>query len=239
VRRLFLQIAGGKKCLVNYYLFVYFMKIFLDSADVDAIKDLASSGLIDGVTTNPSLIAKSGKRLEFVIEDICKVVEGPVSAEVISLDLDGMLKEADKLSKIAPNVCIKLPITLDGLRASKILSDKGIATNVTLCFSVSQALLVAKTGAAFVSPFLGRWDDIGVDGLGLIEEIRGVFDNFGFETEILGASIRHPLHFLECAKIGVDVVTIPPSLFEKLYKHPLTDKGIEIFLTDYEKSKPA
>lgn len=212
------------------------MKIFLDSADVAKIKELASTGLIDGVTTNPSIIAKSGRKFEDVIAEICQIIKGPVSAEVIALDCDGMLKEAEKLIKIAPNVCIKVPLTMDGLKACHVLSSKGVMVNVTLCFSVAQGLMAAKAGATFVSPFIGRWDDIGTNGMQLIAELRDVYNNYGFETEILAASVRHPIHFLEAAKIGADVATIPVDLFPKLISHPLTEKGIEIFLNDYKKS---
>lgn len=213
------------------------MKIFLDTADTAQIKAFASTGLIDGVTTNPSIIAKSGRKMQDIIAEICSVIKGPVSAEVISLDCDGMLKEAAELVKIAPNVCIKLPLTMDGLKACKTLTDNGTMVNVTLCFSAAQGLLAAKAGATFVSPFIGRLDDIGINGLELIAELRTVFNNYGFETEILAASVRHSIHFLEVAKIGADVATIPADLFPKLISHPLTEKGIEIFLNDYKKSQ--
>ena len=213
------------------------MKIFLDTADVSKIKEFASTGLIDGVTTNPSIIAKSGRKFEEVIAEICGLVKGPVSAEVIALDSEGMLKEANELIKIAPNVCIKLPLTMEGLKACRVLADKGVQTNVTLCFTASQGLMAAKAGATFVSPFIGRWDDIGINGMDLIADLRLVFNNYGFETEILAASIRTPIHFAEAIKIGADVGTIPVDLFAKLVSHPLTDKGIEIFLNDYNKSQ--
>jgi transaldolase len=213
------------------------MKIFLDTADIQKIKEFASTGLIDGITTNPSIIAKSGKDFKTVIAEICTLVSGPVSAEVISLETEGMLKEAEELIKIAKNVCIKLPITANGLKACKVLSDKGIMVNMTLCFSAAQGLMAAKAGATFVSPFIGRWDDIGINGMELISELRTIFNNYNFETQILAASARHPIHFLEAAQIGADVITISPDLFPKLISHPLTEKGIEIFLNDYNSSK--
>jgi transaldolase len=213
------------------------MKIFLDTADITKIKEFSSTGLIDGITTNPSIIAKSGRKFEEVIAEICSLVKGPVSAEVISLDSEGMLKEANALIKIASNVCIKLPLTIEGLKACRILADKGVQTNVTLCFTASQGLMAAKAGATFVSPFIGRWDDIGINGIDLIADLRLVFNNYGFETEILAASIRTPIHFAEAIKIGADVSTIPTDLFSKLISHPLTEKGIEIFLNDYNKSQ--
>lgn len=208
------------------------MKIFLDTADVKKIEELASTGLIDGVTTNPTIIAQSGRNFKEVIAEISKIVSGPISAEVVSLEYKEMLREASDLIKIASNVCIKLPITMDGLKACKHLSTEGVMVNMTLCFSASQAIMTAKAGATFVSPFIGRWDDIGTDGLELIKDIRRVFDLYHFQTKILAASIRHPVHFLGAAKIGADVCTIPPSLFAKLISHPLTDKGIEIFSKD-------
>lgn len=212
------------------------MEIFLDTADIAQIKNLASTGLIDGITTNPSIIAKSGKVFKDVIGEIAQIIKGPISAEVISLEVEGMLKEAEELVKIAPNVCIKLPLTLNGLTACKILSQKNIMVNMTLCFTGAQGLMAAKAGATFVSPFIGRWDDIGIDGLNLIAELKEIFNNYNFRTKILAASIRHQMHFIEAAKIGADVATIPPDLFSKLITHPLTDKGIEIFLNDYNKS---
>jgi transaldolase len=213
------------------------MKIFLDTADTNKIKELATSGLIDGVTTNPSIIAKSGRKFQEVIAEISSLVKGPVSAEVMSLESHGMLKEAEELIKIAKNVCIKLPLTLEGLKACRVLSEKGVQTNVTLCFSASQGLMAAKAGATFVSPFVGRWDDIGINGMDLISDLRLVFDNYGFKTQILTASVRTPMHFLDAIKIGADVATIPADLLTKLIQHPLTDKGIEIFLSDYQKTQ--
>jgi transaldolase len=212
------------------------MKIFLDSADVSKIKILNETGLIDGITTNPSLISKQGRKIQDVISEICNIVTGPVSAEVISEKYEDMLKEADELAEIAPNVCIKLPITYDGLRACNTLSSKDIMVNMTLCFSPAQGLMAAKAGASFVSPFIGRLDDIGVNGMFLISELRSIFDNYGYSTGILAASIRNPIHFIESAKVGADAATIPPELFNQLIAHPLTSKGIETFLTDHKKA---
>ncbi|MEM9938504.1 MAG: fructose-6-phosphate aldolase [Pseudomonadota bacterium] len=208
------------------------MQFFIDTADIDAIKDLYATGLADGVTTNPSLIKKSGRDFTEVVTEICSIVPGPVSAEVIATDVDGMLAEGRKLASIAGNVVVKLPLTIDGLKACKIFTDDGIKTNVTLCFSANQALLAAKVGATYISPFIGRLDDIHIDGLELIREIRVIYDNFGFETQILGASIRSPLHVKECALAGADVVTSPPGVIKALANHPLTDKGLAAFLAD-------
>ncbi len=213
------------------------MKIFLDTADIKQIQFFSKVGIIDGVTTNPSIIAKSGRSIEDVVSEICSIVEGPVSAEVISLTYNEMLAEAMELVKIAPNICIKLPTTMDGLQTCNVLAKKGIMVNMTLCFSAQQALLVAKAGASFVSPFVGRLDDIGHDGLSLIAEIREIYNNYSFDTEILAASARNSYHFTQCAKIGADVITIPPSVLETLIKHPLTDKGIEIFMNDWNAKK--
>ncbi|MEJ8475184.1 fructose-6-phosphate aldolase [Roseibium algae] len=212
------------------------MKFFVDTAETAEIQELAATGLLDGVTTNPSLIAKSGRDFKEVIAEICKITDGDVSAEVAATDFDGMMKEAAELVKIADNVVIKLPLTMDGLKACKALTEKGHKTNVTLCFSANQALLAAKAGATYVSPFIGRLDDINIDGLELIREIRVIFDNYGFETEILAASIRTPNHVKDCAIIGADVVTVPPSTLKALVKHPLTDKGLEAFLADWAKT---
>lgn len=213
------------------------MEIFLDTADLSQIEALAPTGLIDGITTNPSIIAKSGKKIHDVIAQICSIIKGPVSAEVMSLDFEGMMKEAKELIQIAPNVCIKLPLTIDGLKACKHLTENGTMVNITLCFSASQGLMAAKAGATFISPFIGRWDDIGINGLELIAELRTIYNNYNFSTKILAASVRHPIHFLEVAKIGADVATIPADLFAKLISHPLTEQGIKIFLNDYNKSK--
>jgi transaldolase len=208
------------------------MKFFVDTADVKEIKDLAASGLLDGVTTNPTLIAKSGRDFKEVIAEICAIVPGPVSAEVIALDAEGMIKEGKHLAKIAKNVTVKVPLTPDGLKACKTLSDEGIMVNVTLCFSAVQALLAAKAGASFISPFVGRLDDIGQDGLELISDIVQIYDNYDFDTEVLVASVRNPVHVLESAKMGAHVATLPPSVLRQLFNHPLTDKGLEGFVKD-------
>jgi transaldolase len=212
------------------------MKFFADTAEVKDIEELAGLGLLDGVTTNPSLIAKSGRKFKEVIAEICGLVNGPVSAEVVSLDYDGMMREAADLRKIAANVAVKVPLTLDGLRACKALSSDGCMVNVTLCFSANQALLAAKAGASFISPFIGRLDDIHLDGTELIAEIRQIYDNYAFDTEILAASIRTALHVKQVALIGADVATCPPAVIKSLVKHPLTDKGIEQFLADWKKT---
>ena len=208
------------------------MKFFIDTADTSEIADLATSGLIDGVTTNPSLIAKSGRDFTTVIGEICQLVEGPVSAEVIATQAAQMIAEGRKLAAIADNVAVKLPLTWDGLKACRALSDEGILVNVTLCFSANQALLAGKAGAAFISPFIGRLDDIHIDGMDLIRDIRMIYDNYDFGTEILAASIRSPNHIRECALAGADVATLPPSVLRSLASHPLTDKGLEAFLKD-------
>jgi transaldolase len=212
------------------------MKFFVDTAEVKDIRELAELGLLDGVTTNPSLIAKSGRAFKEVIAEICSIVEGPVSAEVVSLDYDSMMREAAELKKIASNVTVKVPMTLDGLKACKTLTSQGTMVNVTLCFSANQALLAAKAGATFVSPFLGRLDDIHLDGTELISEIRQIFDNYAFDTEILAASVRTPLHVKQVALIGADVATCPAAVIKSLVKHPLTDKGIEQFVADWKKT---
>lgn len=208
------------------------MKFFIDSGDVNEIKEAASFGWVDGVTTNPSLVAKSGKDFKSLIAEICEFVEGPVSAEVLSTDAEGMIKEGEDLAKIAKNVVIKLPLTLDGLKATKHFSEEGIQTNVTLCFQPVQALLAAKAGASMVSPFIGRLDDIGSSGLSMVGEIRQIFDNYGYGTEILAASIRHPMHVLDAALIGADISTLPFSTLKQLVNHPLTQIGLEKFLKD-------
>lgn len=212
------------------------MKFFVDTADVDAIRELNDTGLVDGVTTNPSLILKSGRDIIEVTKEICDIVDGPVSAEVTAMDYSGMMKEAAVLAKVAKNVCIKLPLTLDGLKACKALTSKGHMVNVTLCFSANQALLAAKAGATFISPFIGRLDDMGLDGMELIEEIRTIYDNYDFKTEILAASIRTVGHVKEAALIGADVVTAPPATLKALVKHPLTDKGLDAFMADWAKT---
>ncbi len=213
------------------------MKFFIDSADISEIKEIASYGMIDGVTTNPSLIAKNGKDFKETIAEICKITNGPVSAEVAATDYENMIKEGEILSKIAENVCVKLPLTIDGLKACKYFSLKGVQTNVTLCFSASQAILAAKAGATFISPFVGRLDDISQDGMELIKEIRQIYSNYPkFKTEILVASIRNPLHITLSAKIGADVATIPGKIIKQLVSHPLTDKGLSAFLSDWNNS---
>lgn len=210
------------------------MKFFADTADVQAIAELDALGLVDGVTTNPSLIKKSGRDFREVITEICRQVDGPVSAEVLAVDVETMISEGRKLADIADNVVVKLPLTLDGLKACRTFSDDRIATNVTLCFSANQALLAAKAGATYISPFIGRLDDINVDGIQLIEQIRTVYDNYDFETELLAASIRNPMHVQRCALVGADVVTAPPDVIKDLVNHTLTDKGLATFLADAE-----
>ncbi len=210
------------------------MQFFVDTADVDEIRNLAATGLVDGVTTNPSLIAKSGRDFIEVIKEICDLVDGPVSAEVAATDHDTMLAEGRKLAKIADNVAVKVPLTPDGLKTCKTLADSGTKVNVTLCFSPGQAILAAKAGAAFISPFVGRLDDISSDGMALIDEICTVYSNYtDFETKVLVASIRSPQHVIEAAKIGADVCTVPPGVLWQLFKHPLTDAGLKAFLADW------
>ncbi|WP_102224211.1 fructose-6-phosphate aldolase [Acidimangrovimonas sediminis] len=212
------------------------MKFFVDTADVEAIKELTALGMVDGVTTNPSLIMKSGRDILEVTKEICEIVAGPVSAETVALDAEGMIAEGRKLAKIAPNITVKVPLTWDGLKACKVLSDEGHMVNVTLCFSANQALLAAKAGATFISPFVGRLDDINVDGMELIADIRTIYDNYDFKTQILAASIRTVNHVSQAAMIGADVMTAPPEVIRKLAAHPLTDKGLEAFLKDWEKT---
>jgi len=212
------------------------MKFFVDTAEVAEIKALIPTGLVDGVTTNPSLVAKSGRDFREMIAEVCALAPGPVSAEVTALETDQMLAEGRALAKIAKNVVVKLPLTLKGIAACKALTGEGVRTNVTLCFSVNQALIAAKAGATFVSPFIGRLDDIGQDGMELIREIRCVYDNYGFQTEILAASIRSPQHIREAAIAGADVATAPPAVIRALAHHPLTDKGLEAFLADWAKT---
>lgn len=209
------------------------MKFFIDSAEIDLIRRWVPFGFVDGVTTNPSLIAKSGRKMEEVIKEICDLVKGPVSAEVTATDVKGMIKEGHHLAKIAPNVAIKVPLTVEGLEACKVLSSEGTKVNVTLCFSAGQALLAAKAGASFISPFIGRLDDISQDGLQLIDDITQIYSNYDFDTEVLVASVRTPLHVVESAKMGADVVTVPPKVIEQLFAHPLTDKGLGAFLKDW------
>ncbi|AGI73205.1 transaldolase [Octadecabacter arcticus 238] len=212
------------------------MKFFVDTADVAAIKELNDLGMVDGVTTNPSIIAKSGLNILEVTKEICDLVDGPVSAEVVATDAEQMIAEGRKLAKIADNIAVKVPLTWDGLKACKVLSDEGNMVNVTLCFSANQALLAAKAGATFISPFIGRLDDINLDGLELIEDIRLIYDNYGFETQILAASIRNANHMSECAKIGADVCTAPPNVIKAMANHVLTDNGLAAFLADAKKA---
>ncbi len=212
------------------------MKFFIDTADVGEIRDLAATGMVDGVTTNPSLILKSGRDINEVTKEICSIVDGPVSAEVTATEAEAMIAEGRHLAALAPNIAVKVPLTWDGLKACKALTDDGNMVNVTLCFSANQALLAAKAGATFISPFIGRLDDIGLDGMELISEIRQIYDNYGFETQILSASIRTVNHVKAAALIGSDVATVPPGVLRKLADHPLTDKGLEAFLSDWAKT---
>ena len=213
------------------------MKFFIDTANIDEIKEAHSMGMVDGVTTNPSLIAKEGRDFEEIIRDICAIVDGPISAEVISIDADGMIKEARQLAKIHENIVVKIPMTVDGLKATRRLAEEGIKTNVTLVFSPLQALMAAKAGATFVSPFIGRLDDLSQEGLLLVEQIVEIYSNYAFDTEIIVASIRNPLHVLESALMGADIATIPFNVLAKLAAHPMTDKGLKAFLDDWDKTK--
>ncbi|MDY0374925.1 MAG: fructose-6-phosphate aldolase [Desulfobacterium sp.] len=213
------------------------MKFFIDTANIDEIKDANAMGMVDGVTTNPSLIAREAGEFTDIIREICSIVEGPVSAEVISLDYDGMVKEARELAKIAGNIVVKIPMTVDGLKAVRTLTDEGIKTNVTLIFSANQALMAAKAGATYASPFVGRIDDLAIDGMNLIEEIAEIYSNYMFDTQIIVASVRNPLHVLSSALIGADIATIPYKVLSALASHPLTDKGIESFLADWKKKE--
>jgi transaldolase len=213
------------------------MKFFIDTANVDEIKEANDMGMVDGVTTNPSLIAKEGRDFEEIIKEICEIVDGPISAEVVSTDTEGMLKEARKLSKIHNNIVVKIPMLVDGLKATRKLSEEGIKTNVTLVFSPLQALMAAKAGATYVSPFIGRLDDISQEGLLLVEQIVEIYSNYAFDTEVIVASIRNPLHVLESALMGADIATIPFNVLSKLAAHPLTDKGLKAFLDDWNKAK--
>jgi transaldolase len=213
------------------------MKFFIDTANIDEIREAASMGMVDGVTTNPSLVAKEKKDFRKLLEEICSIVDGPISAEVISLDYDGMMKEAHELVKIHKNIVVKLPLIKDGLKAVKALSGEGIRANVTLCFSANQALLAAKAGAYFISPFIGRLDDIGQNGMDLIGQIVTIYHNYGFTTEVLVASVRHPMHVVDAAMIGADICTMPFKVLDQLIKHPLTDLGIEKFLADWKKAQ--
>lgn len=213
------------------------MKFFLDTADINEIKELAASGLVDGVTTNPSLVMKSGRKFLDVVKEICKIVPGPISAEVISTDHKTMLAEGRKLAKLAKNVVVKVPLTPDGLKTCKVLSDEGTKVNVTLCFSPAQALLAAKSGATYISPFVGRLDDIGTDGMQLIADIIQIYRSYDtITTEVLVASVRHPIHVIQAAKMGADVATMPPNVLKMMFNHPLTDKGLAAFLADWAKT---
>ncbi|HDI60341.1 MAG TPA: fructose-6-phosphate aldolase [Desulfobacteraceae bacterium] len=213
------------------------MKFFIDTANIDEIKEAHRMGMADGVTTNPSLIAKEKRPFEQIIRDICQIVDGPISAEVIAVDADGMVAEARELAKIHPNIVVKIPMLVDGLKAVRTLAQEGIKTNVTLVFSPLQALMAAKAGATYVSPFIGRLDDLSQDGLTLVEQIVDIYDNYDFDTEIIVASVRNPLHVLESALMGADIATIPFNVLAKLAAHPLTDKGLKAFLADWEKTK--
>ena len=211
------------------------MKFFIDTANVDEIKKASELGMVDGVTTNPSLVSKEGREFNGLIKEICDIVDGPVSAEVVSVDADGMVREAKDLAKLADNIVVKIPLIEEGLKAVKILAQEGIKTNVTLCFSPIQALMAAKAGAAYISPFVGRLDDISHRGMELVDEILTIYDNYGFETEVIVASIRNPIHVLDAALMGADIATIPYKVIQQLAKHPLTDIGLEKFLADWEK----
>ncbi|PAU97814.1 fructose-6-phosphate aldolase [Paracoccus salipaludis] len=212
------------------------MRFFVDTADIAAIRELHELGMVDGVTTNPSLILKSGRNIAEVTREICEMVPGPVSAEVVASDAEGMIREGKHLAQIAPNVTVKVPLTWDGLKACKALTDDGHMVNVTLCFTPAQAILAAKAGATFISPFIGRLDDIGLDGMELIADIRRIYDNYGYETNVLAASIRSVNHIIECARIGADVITAPPAVIKAMASHVLTDKGLEQFNADWAKT---
>ncbi|HMM10358.1 MAG TPA: fructose-6-phosphate aldolase [Paracoccus solventivorans] len=212
------------------------MRFFVDTADIAAIRELHELGMVDGVTTNPSLILKSGRNIAEVTREICDLVPGPVSAEVVASDAEGMIREGKHLAEIAPNVTVKVPLTWDGLKACKALTDDGHMVNVTLCFSPAQAILAAKAGATFISPFIGRLDDIGLDGMELIADIRQIYDNYGYETNLLAASIRSVNHVIECARVGADVITAPPSVIKAMASHVLTDKGLDLFNADWAKT---
>ena len=212
------------------------MKFFVDTADTAEIRDLAESGLVDGVTTNPSLIHKAGRDFVEVVREICTITPGPVSAEVVAIDHAGMMREAEVLRRIADNIAIKVPLTIDGLKTCRALTGDGSMVNVTLCFTANQALLAAKAGATFISPFVGRQDDIGSDGMEIISDIRLIYDNYSYATQILVASIRHPIHVLQSARIGADVITAPPAVIRQLFNHPLTERGLELFAADWAKT---
>jgi transaldolase len=211
------------------------MKLFIDSADISEIREAAAMGIIDGVTTNPSLVAKTGRKFLEVLNDICEVVKGPVSAEVVGLDYDTMMREARDLAKLKPNIVVKIPLTAEGLKAVKTCTNEGIQTNVTLCFSATQAMLAAKAGASYISPFVGRIDDISDEGMQVVEDIIAIYNNYDYATQVLVASVRHPVHVLQAARLGADVATCPMSTLKQLLKHPLTDIGLEKFLADWKK----
>lgn len=213
------------------------MKFFIDTANIDEIKDAHSMGMVDGVTTNPSLIAKEGRAFEDIIREICEIVDGPISAEVISTNYEGMIQEAEKLAEIHDNIVVKIPMTIEGIKATKTLTEEGIKTNVTLVFSPLQALMAAKAGATFVSPFVGRIDDISSDGMLLVEQIVEIYGNYAFDTQVIVASVRNPLHVLDAALIGADIATIPYNVLSRLASHPLTDKGLQAFLDDWKRAK--
>ncbi len=215
------------------------MKFFIDTANIDEIREAESLGILDGVTTNPSLVAKEGRDFIELLTEITQIVDGQISAEVVSTDYDGILREAHDLAKLHENIVIKVPLIKEGLKAVKTLSEEGIKTNVTLCFSPSQALLAAKAGATYISPFVGRLDDVSADGMEIVSEIVQIYDNYGFDTQVLVASIRHPMHLVEAALMGADVATMPFNVIDKLFKHPLTDVGLEKFLSDWKKLNEA
>ncbi len=215
------------------------MKFFIDTASIDEIKEAHSLGILDGVTTNPSLVAKEGRNFRQLLDEILAIVDGPVSAEVVSVEVDGIIKEGRELSRIHPNIVVKVPLIVDGIKAVKVLSEEGVKTNVTLCFSATQALIAAKAGATYISPFVGRIDDISTDGMQLIEQIVTIYDNYGYPTEVLAASIRHPLHVVQAAMAGADVATIPFKIIQQMFKHPLTDIGLKNFLSDWKGNESA
>lgn len=215
------------------------MKFFIDTASIEEIKEAHSLGILDGVTTNPSLVAKEGRNFRQLLDEILAIVDGPVSAEVVSVEVDGIIKEGRELSRIHPNIVVKVPLIVDGIKAVKVLSEEGVKTNVTLCFSATQALIAAKAGATYISPFVGRIDDISTDGMQLIEQIVTIYDNYGYPTEVLAASIRHPLHVVQAAMAGADVATIPFKIIQQMFKHPLTDIGLKNFLSDWKGNESA
>lgn len=215
------------------------MKFFIDTASIEEIKEAHSLGILDGVTTNPSLVAREGRNFRQLLDEILAIVDGPVSAEVVSVEVDGIIREGRELSRIHPNIVVKVPLIVDGIKAVKVLSEEGVKTNVTLCFSATQALIAAKAGATYISPFVGRIDDISTDGMQLIEQIVTIYDNYGYPTEVLAASIRHPLHVVQAAMAGADVATIPFKIIQQMFKHPLTDIGLKNFLSDWKGNESA